>query len=411
MKKVLCLILALMMVTAFAGCSANEPVAESSKPATESASTVPAEETLGNTGVDIGNLTEEEYEEYVHSYLTGENFTYYTGEIYNEADAKDVTGKNIAIVLPNAGSTWATAVIARVEIEAEKMKEEYGIEYQCFIAKDIEDQINTIQTIVDSGTFDAMTIFPVTGDDILSSAQLVKDSGMPVLVYGRPISTDKWTDTQYTGDGFMIGYSIADYFNKKYQEELDAGERIIVIDMIGDGGYTGMERTNSFNDLLDDRIEIVEFVCNWSRETAMTSMESVLNSYSEEDLKCVRAVYSQDDDLTRGVLAAIENYAGNVALNIDTVSGIECMPDLIYRYEELQSKGIELVELTYPPYTATYALHMMISMLRGGQYEDIVYRMPIELINGDNIDEYRKSDEFVDLCSLYGFDYEAGTFI
>ena len=396
LKKLVSSILVIFMLLSLAAC---QPPATQEDPETNPSEKPSIDvERDADGGVDVEAL------------VSGMGLEYYSGEVYDDPDAADLTGKKIAIVLPNAGNTWTSAVFKAVTEFAEECEQKYGIITSINIARDVEDQINIIQNLIAQGDLDGMTIFPVSGNDIQSAAQAAIDAGISVLVYGRPIDQESWGRTQFTGDGYMMGYSIANYLNIKYKDELDAGEKITAINLIGDGGYTGQERSNSFLELLDDRFTVVDFVTNWSREDTMAFMESIFNSYSEEDLQSIRAIYSTDDDLTRGVLTAIDNYIGDTELKIDTVTGVECMPDVIYRAEELASRGIELVEMTYPPYTAKYALQMLLNIMQGQTYDPILYRMPLEIVNHENIDEYRASEEFQDLCYLYDFDYENGTY-
>jgi ribose transport system substrate-binding protein len=201
---------------------------------------------------------------------------------------------------------------------------------------------------------------------------------------------------EMTGDQIAVGSGAANYMNEYFKDKIDADETIYVLEFQGDTSQAAVERTQSFLDNKNDKIEVVQsFVTNWSRETGFNDMTNWLSNSSVEDIEKISAIYTHDDEPLLGILDAITQYGGPAKLNIKILVGVGAQkPVLDVMQSSLDDYGIDIVTNTYAPGMIRQCVDLSVGIVYGSG-EKGLHLVPVEQISLDNADEYRQSDEYI----------------
>lgn len=357
MKKILLVVLCLMMAVVFLGCSSSQPSQSSpseSVSADSEASESPAE---------------------------------------SEGDSGE---KLLGVFMPSAdhGFTAESIEQAKGALELTKQEKE-GFDYVLFNTAEASEQTNQIATALEMYDFDAIMLWPIDGAPLLNAAQSIKDAGIPLIVYDRLIPDFEPT-AEMTGDQIAVGTGAANYMNDYFKDRIDAGETIYVLEFQGDTSQAAVERTQSFMDTKNAKIEVVQsFVTNWSRETGYNDMTNWLSNSSKEDIEKVSAIYTHDDEPLLGILDAITQYSGPAKLNIKILVGVGAQkPVLDVMQSSLDDYGIDIVTNTYAPGMIRQCVDLSTGIIYGSG-ETGLHLVPVEQISLANADDYRKSDEYI----------------
>jgi ribose transport system substrate-binding protein len=352
MKKIFGLVLCVLLALAFVGCSAQQPAPQASESqapaATESAA--PAD------------------------------------------DGKMLMG----VFMPSADHGFTAESIEQAKGALDKLKEEKeDFDYVLYNTAEASEQANQIATALDMYEFDTIMLWPIDGAPLYNAAQSIKDAGIPLVVYDRLIPDFEPT-AEMTGDQIAVGTSSAEYMNEFFADRISAGETIYVLEFQGDTSQAAVERTQSFLDKKDAKIEVVQsFVTMWSRETAFNDMTNLLSNSSKEDIEKISAIYTHDDEPLLGILDAIAQYSGPAKLNIQILIGVGAQkPVLDVMQSSLDNYGINVVTNTYAPGMIRQCVDLASGIMYGSG-ETGLHLVPVEQITLDNQAEYRKSDEYI----------------
>lgn len=362
MKKALSVVLASVMVLSMAACSGGQPAAtEAAAPTTEAATEAEAPaDTAGNTETEA------------------------------PADAAvDLSGKLIGVVTPAADHGFTAESIQHCEAEVKKLAEEYGFEYRFMTAAESGEQSNAVETILGMNP-DAMVLWPVTGDELRSSAQSVQDAGVPLIIYDRLIEGFEPT-SWIMGDNDAIGEGAGEYFSEYFKDELAAGQ-VGILEFKGDSSTVPMQRSNGFWKTANTNFnKIQEFSTDWSQQIAMEQMESFLNTKSVEEIESVQAIFTHDDEIVFGIVEALKNYRGPATINIKLISGVSAGEGFMDLYENSGLEGIDFMTYTFSPSMVRDAVNLGLDVLKGETLE-ASYLIPTEMIDKTNFKEYMESD-------------------
>lgn len=358
MKKVLAVVLASAMVMSMTACG-------SSKTAETVAATTAAETTVAATTV--------------------------AGETKAEAAAVDLKGKMVGVVTPSADHGFTAESIKHCEAEVKELAAKYGFEYKFMTAAESGEQSNAVETILGLKP-DAIVLWPVTGDELRSSAQQVQDAGVPLIIYDRLI--EGFTPTSWImGDNDAIGEGAGKYFSEYFKDDLAAGE-VGILEFKGDSSTVPMQRSDGFWKTADKNFKKVqEFSTDWSQQKAMEQMEGFLNTKSVEEIESVKAIFTHDDEIVFGIVEAIKNYKGPAKLNIKLISGVSGGEGFMKLYEESGLEGVDFMTYTFSPSMVRDAVDLAVNVLEGKTLEPS-YLIPTEMIDKTNYKEYMESDMY-----------------
>ncbi|MDD3252771.1 MAG: substrate-binding domain-containing protein [Lachnospiraceae bacterium] len=364
MKKVLAVALASAMVMSMTACgstkTAETPAATTAAATTAAAAESKAEETKAEAA-----------------------------ETKAEAAATDLKGKMMGVVTPSADHGFTAESIKHCEAEVKELAAKYGFEYKFMTAAESGEQSNAVETILGLSP-DVMVLWPVTGDELRSSAQQIQDAGVPLIIYDRLI--EGFTPTSWImGDNDAIGEGAGQYFSEYFKEDLAAGE-VGMLEFKGDSSTVPMQRSNGFWKTADKNFKkIQEFSTDWSQQKAMEQMEDFLNTKSVEEIESVKAIFTHDDEIVFGIVEALKNYSGPAKLNVKLVSGVSGGEGFMKLYEESGLEGVEFMTYTFSPSMVRDAVKLGLDVLEGKTLEES-YLIPTDMIDKTNYKEYMESD-------------------
>lgn len=361
MKKVLAVVLASAMAMSLAACS--------SKPAETVAATAAAETTTAAAETTTAAAAAE--------------------TTAAAAATTDLKGKLMGVVTPSADHGFTAESIKHCEAEVKALSEKYGFEYKFMTAAESGEQSNAVETILGLNP-DVMILWPVTGDELRSSAQQVQDAGVPLIIYDRLIESFEPT-SWIMGDNDTIGEDAGKYFSEYFKDDLAAGE-VGMLEFKGDSSTVPMQRSDGFWKTADKNFKkIQEFSTDWSQQKAMEQMEDFLNTKSVEEIESVKAIFTHDDEIVFGIVEALKNYSGPAKLNIKLVSGVSAGEGFMKLIEDSGLEGIDFMAYTFSPSMVRDAVTLGLNVLEGKTLEKS-YLIPTSMIDKTNYKEYMESD-------------------
>lgn len=169
-----------------------------------------------------------------------------------------------------------------------------------------ENQIKAIRSFI-SQQVDYIIFSPIEEDgwdDVLSEA---KEAGIPVILMDRMISSgDESLFTAWIGsDFYREGENAGEWLSEYLEEQGRQNEEINIVVLQGtDGGTSTIGRTEGFNTVAaaQEKWNILEQTdADFTTAKAREEMRRLLDTYGDIDV-----VVSQNDDMTFGVLDALE---------------------------------------------------------------------------------------------------------
>jgi len=142
-----------------------------------------------------------------------------------------------------------------------------------------EKQIADIDDLIAKGV-DGLIVYPTVGEAIAPAIERAYDAGIPVVVFGGAIATDKYTSL-VTQDLFGYGRSQAEWL----VEQLEGEGKIIMLSGIA-GNTTAEERLQGAREVFEKNsgIEILDHqYCDWSITKTKSIMEAVISAFPQID--------------------------------------------------------------------------------------------------------------------------------
>lgn len=259
----------------------------------------------------------------------------------------------IGISLPAADHGWMGALIANAEAEAKKYE---NVEYILYTAKDPAKQTSDIEDLI-TKEVDAIVMLPMESAALTPAAEKVTKSGIPLIVVDRAVHTESYR-LYVGGDNYGIGYGDAKYLVEELIKRSGKPEGK-VIEITGVPSTVTDLRSQGFRDYIKDYpgIEIIASQPgDFTREKALKATENILLANSKID-----AVYSQDDDMTIGIVQAIKDAKRGDEMFIVSSGGMK----EIYKMMQEKAKPEVIVSLTYSPTMSGTAVSLAVKILEG----------------------------------------------
>lgn len=260
MKKLISLLLITTMIMALVGCKEEEPVVAANS--SEVTATVEATEV--------------------------------TGSAIDEARANGSKFK-IGVSLPGPANQWVAAVIDNANIEAAVDTDVF--EVIVTTADNPAQQVADIEDLLTQEP-DAMVVFPLESAPVTPICDQMYSEGMPLVVLTRGITSQSY-DVFIHGDDKAVGIQAAHYIGQ------ELGGKGNVVEMLCAPSAIQVARTDGFHETLEVYYPDIEIIAqgqgNFAREPALAEMENILQAHDQID-----AVYSQDDEQSLGIVAAIQ---------------------------------------------------------------------------------------------------------
>jgi ribose transport system substrate-binding protein len=259
------------------------------------------------------------------------------------------------------------------------------------------EQSNAVETILGMNP-SVMVLWPVTGDELRSSAQSVMEAGVTLVVYDRFIQ-GLVPDAEISGDNVAIGVGAGKYFNEYFKADLTKG-KVNYLEFKGDSSTVPMERTDGFLSTASKNFNLVQsFVTNWSQQTAMEQMENFLNTKSKAEIESIKAIWTHDDEIVFGIVEALKNYNGSANINIRLINGVSAGEGFMKLFENSGLSGIDFMTYTFSPSMVRDAVDLGWKAMQGEKLEKS-YKVPTEMIDKTNYKSYMQGDLYKTRYSL-----------
>ena len=299
------------------------------------------------------------------------------GDEGGDADVSDV---RIAFSAPGADHGWLAAITNNAEAAASDLGVELILREG---TNDSNTQITQVQQLINEDP-DALVILPHEGDALTPIAQEAMAAGIPVVNVDRQFSTPEAWRTFIGGDNYGIGVSAGNYF----AEQLSCEGKVVEIQGLAGISVTD-ERSKGFRDAIeqcDGGIEIVASQpADFVPDKGLTVMETILQAEDEID-----AVYTHDDDMAEGVVAAIENAGRQEEMFLTGAGGSTAAMDRI------AEGGLYRATFMYNPSMSASAVHLATRIATGQGLDGLVEPdvpsyivLPAATVTQENVEQYR----------------------
>lgn len=342
MKKLLAILLALTFVFAAVACTATPaaetaapaaeaPAAEAAAPAEEAAEAAPAEEPAAKVyklGMSIDTT----------------NQAWRAGLAENVASAC-AKNPNIELTLTDAGGS-------------------------------VEKQISDIEDLMARGV-DAILLSPADSQGLTAVCADAYKQGFPVIVLDRELQGEDWT-CFIGANNKNIGADVGEYLVKMMGEK-GLTNLVIITGKAGDSPC--VDRTEPVHAAIEGTdIKIVaEQPADWNQPNALTVMENLLQSDTNNE---IQVVYAECDSMALGALQAIQE-AGRDDILIVSIDGQK------EAFAEIKAGTIDAC-FTYP-FPGELGVEYAIKII-DGETVDKVIDMDSTQVDASNVDTYYNPD-------------------
>ena len=214
------------------------------------------------------------------------------------------TPVNLGVSIPTATHSFTAAIVwwankAKADLE----KQHPDLKVTIKTAANAGEQANQLQDLLTANKINALVIFPFESAALTKPVAQVKSKGVYVTVVDRGLTDTSAQDAYVAGDNTAFGRVAAEYIAKK----LDGKGEIVALR--GIPTTLDNERMDAFLAVLKNYpgIKLLDAKYgNWNRDDAFRVMQDYLTRFRHID-----AVWAADDDMTVGVLKAIEQAKRN----------------------------------------------------------------------------------------------------
>lgn len=247
-----------------------------------------------------------------------------------------------------------------------------------------ENQIKAIRGFI-SQRVDYIMFSPVTEDGWETVLQEAKDAGIPVILVDRKTSVEDeslytaWVGSDMTKEGEKAGLWLEDYLQSNGWEE----EEINIVVLQGTSGSSAqLGRTAGFNAVAQTHSNwhiLEQKPADFTTAKGREVMEQFLNQYPKIDV-----VVSQNDDMTFGVLQAMEAKGITTGENGDVIL---ISFDAVHEGLKLVSQGVINVDVECNPAQGEYIMDIIRKLENGEpvEKENIVEE---KVFTPENVKEY-----------------------
>jgi ribose transport system substrate-binding protein len=314
----------------------------------------------------------------------------------------------IGVVTPSGDHGFTGESVAHAKAEAERlMAENSNLDIVVKDGLEATDQIASIENLLAGGDIDLIMLWPMEGEALRSTAQSIIDAGVKLVIYDRLITDFAGLSGEIMGDNVGIGNMMGDYVTDYYADD----DQVNYLRFVGDSSTVTGQLNDGFDDVVDDKfVQLANtFVTDWSSETAQNQMEDWLNSNSAADIEGLDLIVTHDDEITDGLMNAMESYSGGANLNVKLITSVGGRTETLDKFDgtTLETK---LATFYFSPSFIRESLRLSVSILTGEAYTgateaDGMYLIPSFSISNagdtdEDFDSYRASEIFTERYSI-----------
>ncbi|HEU4658111.1 MAG TPA: substrate-binding domain-containing protein [Capillimicrobium sp.] len=285
----------------------------------------------------------------------------------------------IAFSAPGADHGWMAAITENAKDEAEELGD-----VELISAEGVTDsaaQADQIETLIQQKP-DVLVVLPNEGEALTPVAMKAMAAGIPVVDVDREFSEQGAYRTLITGDNYGIGWQAGNYF----ADELECKGNVVEIQGIAGISVTE-QRSQGFEDAIQDRCKggikiIASQPADFVPDKGLSVMENILQAHDDID-----AVYTHDDDMAEGVVAAIENAGREDEMFLTGAGGSK------NAMERIKEGGLYRATFLYNPSMSASAIRLGRLIARGEGLSELAepevpskITVPATTVTQENVD-------------------------
>jgi ribose transport system substrate-binding protein len=214
------------------------------------------------------------------------------------------TPVNLGVAIPAATHGFTAGIVWWAnEAKKELEKGHKDLKLTIKTAANAGEQANQLQDLVTANKINALVVFPFESAALTRPVAQVKSKGVYVTVVDRGLTDPSVQDAYVAGDNTAFGKVPAEYIAKALNGKGD------IVALRGIATTLDNERMDAFMSVMKNYPDIKLLdakYANWNRDDAFRVMQDYLTRFKHID-----AVWAADDDMTIGVLKAIDQAKRN----------------------------------------------------------------------------------------------------
>jgi ribose transport system substrate-binding protein len=264
----------------------------------------------------------------------------------NTSAGKAGNGKKVKIAFsaPAADHGWMAAITKNAKAQASTLKDDVE-----FIstegAADAAAQVAQVESLI-ARKPDVLVILPHDGAALTQVAQQAMRAGIKVVNVDREFSSQSAYTTLIGGDNYGIGQQAGDYI----ADQLKCKGNVVEIQGIAGISVTN-DRTKGFKDAIKKCNGGIKIVAQQPGDFTPDKGQAVMSTILQAQ-KSIQAVYTHDDDMAMGVLAAIREAKREKGLFLTGAGGSKAAMDLI------KAGGVYRATFLYNPIMSASAVSL-----------------------------------------------------
>jgi ribose transport system substrate-binding protein len=266
-----------------------------------------------------------------------------SGNTGTTSNGKAGNGKKVKVAFsaPAADHGWLAALTTNAKKQAATYKDVEFIATEG--AADAAAQVAQVESLI-ARKPDVLVILPQDGAALTQVAQQAMDAGIQVVNVDREFSSPSAYRTLIGGDNYGIGQQAGNYF----AAQLNCKGNVVEIQGIAGISVT-TDRTKGFADAIKKCNGGIKIVAQQPADFAPDKGQAVMSTILQAQKK-IDAVYTHDDDMAQGVVAAIKEASRDKEMFLTGAGGSKQAMDAI------KAGGIYRATFLYNPIMSASAI-------------------------------------------------------
>lgn len=209
------------------------------------------------------------------------------------------TKVNVGVSIPTATHSFAAGIVWWANEAKKELEKKYpDVKVTIKTAANAGEQANQLQDLMTVTKIDTLVVFPFESGPLTKPVEQIHSKGVYVTVVDRGLTNPSGQDAYVAGDNTAFGKIPAEYIAQKL------GGKGQIVALRGIATTLDNERMDAFNAVMKNHpgIKLLDAKYgNWNRDDAFKVMQDFLTRFKQID-----AVWAADDDMSVGVLKAID---------------------------------------------------------------------------------------------------------
>ena len=209
------------------------------------------------------------------------------------------TKVNVGVSIPTATHSFAAGIVWWANEAKKELEKTYpDVKVTIKTAANAGEQANQLQDLMTVTKIDTLVVFPFESGPLTKPVEQIHSKGVYVTVVDRGLTNPSGQDAYVAGDNTAFGKIPAEYIAQKL------GGKGEIVALRGIATTLDNERMDAFNAVMKNHpgIKVLDAKYgNWNRDDAFKVMQDFLTRFKHID-----AVWAADDDMSVGVLKAID---------------------------------------------------------------------------------------------------------